>query len=155
MNILFELGSSGSVVEFFTRDWGAAGSSTGVTELCPWARHIYPSIVLVQTRKTNPCLTERLLMGRKESNQTNIWILQVNNIARPSAYESAIRSKERAREDIQVGSEVFQMSRRVRGIPNELIYSEVFLDVMCTKKPVHGHSLASVFVFSLTANYYI
>ena len=31
----------------------------------------YPSIVLVQPRKTRPCITERLLMGRKESNQTN------------------------------------------------------------------------------------
>ena len=30
----------------------------------------YPSLVLVQPRKTCPCLTERLLMGRKESNQT-------------------------------------------------------------------------------------
>ena len=28
-------------------------------------------LVLVQPRKTRPCLTERLLMGRKESNQTN------------------------------------------------------------------------------------
>ena len=28
---------------------------------------IYPSLVLVQPRKTCPCLTERLLMGRKES----------------------------------------------------------------------------------------
>ena len=35
------------------------------------ARHIYPSLVLVQPRKTLPCLTERLLMGCKESNQTN------------------------------------------------------------------------------------
>ena len=34
----------------------------------PWARHIYSSLVLVQPRKTRPCLTERLLMGRKESN---------------------------------------------------------------------------------------
>ena len=32
---------------------------------------IYPSLVLVKPRKTRPCLTERLLMGRKESNQTN------------------------------------------------------------------------------------
>ena len=32
--------------------------------------HIYPSLVLVQPRKTCPCLTDRLLMGRKESNQT-------------------------------------------------------------------------------------
>ena len=30
----------------------------------------YPSLVLVQSKKTRPCLTERLLMGRKESNQT-------------------------------------------------------------------------------------
>ena len=33
-------------------------------------QHIYPSLVLDQPRKTRPCLTERLLMGRKESNQT-------------------------------------------------------------------------------------
>ena len=32
---------------------------------------IYPSLVLVQPRKTRPCLTEILLMGRKESNQAN------------------------------------------------------------------------------------
>ena len=37
----------------------------------PWARHIYPSLVLVQPRKTRPYISERLLMGRKESNQTN------------------------------------------------------------------------------------
>ena len=30
-----------------------------------------PSLVLVQPRKTHPSLTERLLMGPKESNQTN------------------------------------------------------------------------------------
>ena len=29
-----------------------------------------PSLVLVQPRKTRPFITERLLMGRKESNQT-------------------------------------------------------------------------------------
>ena len=61
---------SGSVVECLTRDHGAEGSSlTGVTVLCPSARHIYPSLVLVQPRKTRSCLTERLLMGRKESNK--------------------------------------------------------------------------------------
>ena len=38
----------------------------------PWASHIYPSLVLVHPRKTRHCLTERLLMGHKESNkQTN------------------------------------------------------------------------------------
>ena len=39
----------------------------GVTALCPWARHISLSLVLVQHRKTHPYITERLLMGCKES----------------------------------------------------------------------------------------
>ena len=34
-------------------------------------RHINPSLVLVQPKKTRPYITERLLMGRKESNETN------------------------------------------------------------------------------------
>ena len=60
------------VVECLTRDWGAVGSSlTGLTMLCLWARNINSSLVLVQPRKTLPYITERLLMGRKESNQTN------------------------------------------------------------------------------------
>ena len=55
------------MVECLTLDRRAAGSSlTGVT-----ARHIYPSLVLVLSRKNRPYITERLLMGRKESNQTN------------------------------------------------------------------------------------
>ena len=37
--------------------------------LCPLAKHI--SLALVQPRKTSPYITERLLMGHKESNQTN------------------------------------------------------------------------------------
>ena len=35
------------------------------------SKNINPSLVLVQPRKTCPFITERLLMGRKESNQTN------------------------------------------------------------------------------------
>ena len=35
------------------------------------SKNINPSLVLVQTRKTRPFITERLWMGRKESNQTN------------------------------------------------------------------------------------
>ena len=35
------------------------------------SKNIDPSLVLVQPRKTCPFITERLLMGRKESNQTN------------------------------------------------------------------------------------
>ena len=34
-------------------------------------KNINPSLVLVQPRKTGPFITEILLMGRKESNQTN------------------------------------------------------------------------------------
>ena len=34
------------------------------------SKNINPSLVLVQPRKTCPYITERLLMGRKESNQT-------------------------------------------------------------------------------------
>ena len=65
---------SGSVVECLTRDRGAAGSNlTSVTALCPLTRHINPSLVLVQPRKTCPYITERLLMGCKESNQTKVY----------------------------------------------------------------------------------
>ena len=35
------------------------------------SKNINPSLVLVQPRKTSHFITERLLMGRKESNQTN------------------------------------------------------------------------------------
>ena len=35
------------------------------------SKNINPSLVLVQPRKTRPFISERLLMGRKESNQTN------------------------------------------------------------------------------------
>ena len=62
----------GAVVECLTRDQGAAGSSlTGVTALWSSSKTGYPSLLLVQPRKTRPCLTERLLMGCKKSNQTN------------------------------------------------------------------------------------
>ena len=35
------------------------------------SKNINPRLVLVQPRKTRPFITERLLMGRKESNQTS------------------------------------------------------------------------------------
>ena len=64
-NCYAEWERSGSVVECLTRDRRPAGSSlTGITVL----RSL--SLELVQPRKTCPCLTERLLMGRKESKQT-------------------------------------------------------------------------------------
>ena len=56
--------SCGTVLECLTRDWRATGSSlTDVTALCPWARHINPSLVLVQPRETRPDITQRLLTG--------------------------------------------------------------------------------------------
>ena len=39
------------------------------------SKNINPSLVLVQPRKTHPFISERLLMGRKESNQTNKQII--------------------------------------------------------------------------------
>ena len=63
-------GYGSAVVECLTRDRGAGGFEPHWRR-GPWARHIYPSLVLVQTRKSRPCLTERLLMGCKVSNQTN------------------------------------------------------------------------------------
>ena len=80
---------SGSVVEWLTSDRGAGVRASQVSLRCgPWARHIYPSLVLVQPRKTRPCLTERL--ERKESNRTNKlinvdWNLY-NNIISGTSY---------------------------------------------------------------------
>ena len=42
------------------------------------SKNINPSLVLVQPRKTLPFITERLLIGRKESNQTNKIIKFIN-----------------------------------------------------------------------------
>ena len=55
------------MVECLTRDRRAAGSS--ITCAVSLSKNINPSLVLVQPRKTCPYITERLLMGRKESNQ--------------------------------------------------------------------------------------
>ena len=44
------------------------------------SKNINPSLVLVQPRKTRPFITERLLMGRKESNQTKKSILNSSSL---------------------------------------------------------------------------
>ena len=62
---------SGSVVECLTRDRGAEGSSlTRRNCVVSLSKNMNSSLVLVQPRKTRPFITERLLVGRKESNQT-------------------------------------------------------------------------------------
>ena len=43
--------------------------------LVPLSKNINPILVLVQPRKTCAFITERLLKGRKESNQTQIFLI--------------------------------------------------------------------------------
>ena len=50
--------------------------SFGVTALCPWARHIYPSLVLVLPRKTHPFITS-LFHDRKPS--SSFWMENPSN----------------------------------------------------------------------------
>ena len=59
----------GSVVECLTQDCGAGGSSRHC--VVSLSKNINPSLVLVQPWKSHPFITEILLMGRKEPNQTN------------------------------------------------------------------------------------
>ena len=57
---------SGSVVECWTRDRGFEPHWRHC--IVSLSKNINPSLVLVQPRKTRPFITERLLMGCKESN---------------------------------------------------------------------------------------
>ena len=61
------------MVECLTPDRGATGSSIiGITVLWSLGKTHLSELITCST-KEDPChLTERLLMGRKESNQTNI-----------------------------------------------------------------------------------
>ena len=53
------------------------------------SKNINPSLVLVQPRKTRPFITERLLMGRKESNQS-IKINSSEAVAPASTHEKML-----------------------------------------------------------------
>ena len=54
-NYMWTRERSGSVVECLTRDRGAVGSNlTGITALCPWARHINPSLVCTGSTQEDP-----------------------------------------------------------------------------------------------------
>ena len=60
---------SGRVLDLRPRGHGFKPNMRHCVEsLC---KNINPSLVLVQPRKTHPFITERLLIGHKESNQTN------------------------------------------------------------------------------------
>ena len=60
---------SGRVLD--SRPWGFRFESHLGHCVVSLSKNINPSLVLVKPRKTRPFITERLLMGRKESNQTN------------------------------------------------------------------------------------
>ena len=74
------------LISFYGRNMGAQWLSGGVLDLrlkgpgfeahrrhcvVSLSKNINPSLVLVQPRKTCPFISERLLLGHKESNQTN------------------------------------------------------------------------------------
>ena len=66
---------SGSVVECLTRDPRGNGFEPHLRHcVVSLSKNINPSLVLVQPRKTRPYITERLLMGRKESNQIKTYV---------------------------------------------------------------------------------
>ena len=71
-NTLFKLerGHSGRVLD--SRPRGRGFETHRRHCVVSLSKNINPSLVLVQPRKTHPFITERLLMGRKEPNQTNI-----------------------------------------------------------------------------------
>ena len=56
----------------------------------PHCRHcvvvIYPSLALIPPRKTRPCLTEILCIGRKKSNQTNKQNMAIFHFSRIPKY---------------------------------------------------------------------
>ena len=60
---------SGSVLD--SRPMGCGFKPHQCHGVVSFSKNINPSLVVVQPRKTHPFITERLLMGRKESNQTN------------------------------------------------------------------------------------
>ena len=61
---------SGSVVVLVSRLRGCGFEPHWRYCVVSLSKNINPSLVLVQPRKTRPFITEKLLIGRKESNQT-------------------------------------------------------------------------------------
>ena len=77
------------------------------------SNNINPSLVLVQPRKTCPFITERLFMGRKESNQTNKQNYQLTPLAGKVVIElGTFFSYRRNINLIQVTSRIKQSQQR-------------------------------------------
>ena len=72
---LYRRECSRSVVECLTSDRGFEPHRCRC--VVSLSKNINPSLVLVQPRKTGPFITDRLLMGHKESNQTNKQLYRV------------------------------------------------------------------------------
>ena len=131
---------SGSVVECMTRNRGAAGSSlTCVTALCSWARHISPSLVLVQPRKTRPYVTERLLMGSKESNQTNKQTIKVT-------LPFLLKTVEKVKEERDWSLSIFAVCLLLQLIRHQTVCFAIKWSIVC----VLPHNLINTLEFSLT-----
>ena len=72
------------------------------------ARHIHPSLVLVHPRKTRPCLTERLLMGRKKSNQTKYELVRDISVHKAYAQMPLSNIHAKASNNVRIESELDQ-----------------------------------------------
>ena len=68
------------------------------------SKNINPSLVLVQPRKTRPFITERLLMGRKELNQTN-----KQNLKEYRRYEPDLMQFLETRSEVKFNATVSQL----------------------------------------------
>ena len=134
------LSKCGSAVECMTRNRGSAGSSlTCVTALCSWARHISPSLVLVQPRKTRPYVTERLLMGRKESNQTNKQTIKVT-------LPFLLKTVEKVKEERDWSLSIFAVCLLLQLIRHQTVCFAIKWSIVC----VLPHNLINTLEFSLT-----
>ena len=103
------------------------------------SRNINPSLVLVQPRKIRSYITERLLMGRKESNQTKTCRLSSCN-PECTKYTCRLYSKE--------GLAVLRERKKyepVREISNNMVCATS----KASDQPGHTHSLIRAFASRL------
>ena len=89
-------------------------------------------VVLVQPRKTRAFITERLLIGRKESNQTNL-----RPYADSDCYRTVITDKPRTSRPLRTDSILFSMR-----MPSRITIS--------VSHPMRKPSLCRIYLYSLT-----